>query len=206
MQGIIDYRLLKHTTLISPGVVGSVGDVNIVPRLAQSATDLPMRFDSQVLKRSSFYGSNVQNGDSKSFDSGGGPATVVDKRWNGQRDFKISHGWKYQDVRTPDKRYEPLNMGYNTVPEVIRVRPTGNAFLPAPGPFQLGEAIPRGGATPDVVATVAETGGQLTQGYQANVPGQMQPIPVNSVVDQVVQPRPSDIFTLNPGISIKFEK
>ena len=203
MQGIIDRQLLKHTTIISPGVVGSVGDVNLVPRLHQSSPDMPMRFDQSVLQRESVYGSNVQDGFSKSFDSGGGPARVVDKRWTGERDFKISHGWKYQNVRVEDSRYEPINMGYNEIPEVIRVKPFGNAFLPVPGPFQLGDAIPRGGATPDVVATVNESGGQLTQGYQMNVPGEMQPLPMNSVVEQVVQPRPTSIFTLNPGMPIK---
>lgn len=201
MEGIIANRLYRHQTFISPGAVGSVGDVNMTTRLKHSAPDLPLRF-VDVLDEPRL-GSNVQDGDSKSYTTHGMGASVIDKKWTGQRDFKISHGWKYQDIRTPDKRYEPVNLGYNAVPETYDVKVRGNAFLPVPLPqgYTIGDAIPRGGQVPRIAETIQETG-FLSQGIQRNLPGEGAPIPISSVFDRVVASRPGFM----PEIPIKKEK
>jgi len=149
---------------IQPGNVGSVGDVNLQPRLKHSAPDLPLRYQPDFAhKNEVFLGSNVQNGSSASYVSGGGPASVVDSNWGGRRDFKISHGWIYQDMRAPDTLHEPLlgetphyswNNKIATTYEAFR---TGNQFLPVPGAYMLhpGE-VPRGGQVPRIVDNEAQ--------------------------------------------------
>lgn len=143
---------------IQPGSVGSVGDVNLTPRFKQSAPDLPMRFDPYFRgKKESRLGSNVQNGTQKSYDSRGMGPVTVDSNWGGRRNFKISHGWVYQDMREPDKRVEPIlgstpNYSYqNRLATVYEAKTRGEKFLPLPGGYipSPGE-ITRGGAFPHV--------------------------------------------------------
>lgn len=197
MQAIVDPKLYKHTTRISPGIVGSVGDVNILTRLAQSTPEMPMRYDQELLQREPAYGSNVQNGSITSFSSHGGPARVVDKRWSGERSFKTQHGWKYQDIRAPDRRVEPLNIGtpgydwYNQIATVYKAKTTGNQFLPLPNRYELPPGdVPRGGMLPRLTAT------EMTVDAERSVTQQ----PVPAVKDAVVQAPPSTgFFTPEPA-------
>jgi len=141
---------------IRPGVVGSVGDVNVTPKFKHSAPDLPIRYDPYFQgKNAVFLGSNVSDGSVAGYDSGGGPARTVDSNWGGRRNFKIQNGWIYQDLRAPDKLHQPV-MGatpsysfQNRIATIYDAKRTGEKFLPLPGPYipSPGE-ITRGGAYP----------------------------------------------------------
>ena len=94
---------------IRPGVVGSVGVVNVTPRFKQSAPDLPIRWDPYFSgRRAVANGSNVSDGQKTGFASGGGVARTIDSNWGGRRNFKTSVGWHYQDLRVPDKLVTPF--------------------------------------------------------------------------------------------------
>jgi len=127
---------------IQPGSVGSVGDVNLTPRLKHSYPNLPLRFDKNFAgKKERYLGSNVQNGTQKSFESGGGPARTVDSNWGGRRQFKTRQGYIFQDVKAPDTTDEPLlgvtpQYSYrNKVATTIEAKRTGTNFLPLPGAY-----------------------------------------------------------------------
>ncbi len=141
---------------IRPGVVGSVGDVNLTPRFKHSSPDLPIRWDPYFHgKNAVFLGSNVGNGTVVGYDSGGGPARTVDSNWGGRRNFKVRNGWIMQDMRAPDTLHEPV-MGstpsyswHNKIATNYESKRTGDKFLPLPGPYipSRGENT-RGGAYP----------------------------------------------------------
>jgi hypothetical protein len=149
---------------IRPGVVGSVGDVLLNPRYAQSSPDMPMRFDKSFNgPKESRLGSNVQNGTIKSYDSKGGPARTYDTNWGGRRNFKISHGYVYQDMRAPDKSVQPI-LGstpdyswHNKIATTIEAKRTGNLFLPLPHGYEP-VAQTRGGAYPIIRGYAAYPG------------------------------------------------
>lgn len=141
---------------ISPGVVGSVGDVNVTPRLKHSYPNLPIRWDPYFHgKNSVFLGSNVSDGTKVGYVSSGGPARTIDSNWGGRRNFKVRNGWIIQDMRAPDKLHEPQlgstpSYSYNNkIATNYEAKRTGDKFLPLPGPYipSRGE-ITRGGAYP----------------------------------------------------------
>lgn len=164
---------------ICPGVTGSVGDVNMQVRLKQSAPDMPMRYSPYFSHGNEvFLGSNVQNGDSRSYCSGGAGATVIDSNWGGRRGFKTRHGWICQDLRAPDTLHEPRTGSTpqyswnNKIATTYKAMRSGNMFLPAPYMLPRG-AVPRGGQvpriidkeieeTPDVVLTTQTGGSNFT--------------------------------------------
>jgi hypothetical protein len=144
---------------IQPGNVGSVGSVNLQPKFKHSNPDMPLRFDPYFAHQNEvFLGANIQNGQSISYVSGGGPARTIDSNWGGRRDFKTAHGTVYQDLRASDKLHEPRtgetpHYGWNNrIATTYQSLRTGDKFLPsggyAPGLFET----PRGGQTPLVVA------------------------------------------------------
>lgn len=141
MQAIVDPVYFKRTQIISPGVVGSVGDALGGVRLKQSAPDMAMRYDRSFSgKKSTIVGSNVQDGDIDSFTSKGGSARVYESSWV-NRKFKTAHGWVYQDMRAPDTTLEPV-MGstgrynwYNKIATIYEAKRTGDMFLPLPGEY-----------------------------------------------------------------------
>lgn len=141
---------------IQPGSVGSVGDVNLTPRLKHSYPNLPLRFDKSFSgKKERYLGSNVQNGTQKSFDSGGGPARTIDSNWGGRRHFKTRHGYIFQDVRVPDDSVEPFLSSTpdyswrNKLATCYEAKRTGSNFLPLPGAyFPSPNQIVRGGMFP----------------------------------------------------------
>lgn len=152
------YRPLNRIQVISPGAVGSVGDVVVTPRLKQSAPELSERYDAAFAGQNSvFLGSNVQDGQHVGYDSGGGPARLIDSNWSGNRSFKTRRGWYMQDIRAPDKLVEPFvsQLGdyswRNKVATTYEALRTGENFLPLPGPYRLGPGeVPRGGMVPRV--------------------------------------------------------
>lgn len=157
MQAIVDEKYFKSTAVISPGLVGSVGDVLGSVRLRQSAPDMMLRYD-QVFsgKNEPSTGSNVQDGYSLSYSSGGGPARTIDGEWV-NNNFKTNHGWVYQDLRAPDKTLTEI-MGstgrydwYNRVANTYQAKITGDMFLPLPNGLQP-SGVPRGGQVPRVIA------------------------------------------------------
>jgi len=146
---------------ISPGRIGNLGDVNLQVKLRKSMPDLPQRFSPWTAGyNEEVLGSNVQDGQMKSFDSGGLMARVIDRNWDQCTAFKVNNGWIYQDLRVPDKRIEPYlgatpQYGWlNQVASIYNAKTTGNKFLPAPGNYaaQPGD-VPRGGALPKVYNT-----------------------------------------------------
>jgi hypothetical protein len=143
---------------IRPGIVGSVGDVLLQTRLKHNFPDAPLRWEyGTVGDEAAGLGSNVQNGYSVSYASGGGPAKLFDSNWQSGRSFKTNHGWIYQDIRVPDKRTTPL-MGdtpdyswNNKIAATLKAKLTGEKFLPVPGGYapQPGQQL-RGGTYPIV--------------------------------------------------------
>jgi len=156
MEALIHEKQFKNTRIIQPGSVGSVGDVLGSVRLKHSAPDLPLRFDPVFSgERESRIGSYVQDGM-----NGGCPAYTKDSNWGGGRDFKTQYGWKKQDLRVEDRRFEAL-MGEmpryswnNKIATVYEAKRRGEMFLPLPGEYRLmpGE-VPRGGMTPRLMYT-----------------------------------------------------
>lgn len=143
--------------IISPGVVGPVGDVLMQTRLRQSTPGMPMRYDYLGGKgREPRMGANITDGMKRGFTDGGGLARVYDTNWQSGRQFKTQRGWIYQDLRKPDKRIEPY-LGAsgpqydwsNKLATTYRSFHTGDRFLPAPGEYALSPGeIPRNGNTP----------------------------------------------------------
>ena len=157
MQAVVDYKYFKNTWVISPGNVGSVGDVLTSVRLRQSAPGMKLRYDPTFSGANEpRSGSNVQDGFSYSYTSGGGPARTVDSNWVNKK-FKTAHGWVYQDLRAADRTLTEV-MGstgrydwYNRVANTYQAKITGDMFLPLPGEYQPSDT-PRGGQMPRVIA------------------------------------------------------
>lgn len=157
MQDIIGTRRFKNSEIITPGIVGTVGDTIGSIRLKQSAPDMAMRYDSQFSGPQEVrLGSNVQDGFSYSYASGGGPARTLDSKLE-RKSFKTVHGWIHQDLRAPDKllgerlgstgRYD----WYNRVANIYQAKVTGDMFLPLPGVFAP-TSMTRGSQVPRIVA------------------------------------------------------
>ncbi len=162
---------------IRPGPVGSVGDVLITERLKSS---LPgdFRWASYLHgNNESLYGSSVTDGQHKSFNSGAIGNKTIDTNWGGRRRFETEHGWRFQDMRAPDKSVEPM-MGAlpqyswrNKLATVNSARQTGNLFpIPADGQGLVdgpANGLTRGGAYPRV--TDVQGGDGLDAGYPSHI-------------------------------------
>jgi hypothetical protein len=187
---------------ISPGAVGGVGDVNMLPRLRTScAAMLPVRFDPTALVQEPIAGSNVQDGQVKSYDSNGGPARLYDTVWSGRRKRKAV-GARFQDLRAPDKAIEPIVVGSNQysyknmVATVVNARATGNKFLPLPGEY-IATELTRGGLFPritDIGGDGIVAGGNRSDGIKRPT---MPEGPKQPDLPQVPQP-PSKIPDSRP--------
>ena len=139
MNGIINQRHYKNTETISPGVVGSVGDTLCQVRLKHSAPDMPIRWEKWTAgKNEEYLGSNVQDGYSASFSSGGRGPVTLDTEWGYSDGFKIQNGWRMQDISEPDKLVVPQDLSTpqyswkNKLATNYESKRTGNMFLPAP--------------------------------------------------------------------------
>lgn len=155
-------RQIRDYIRIQPGLVGPVGDVNVQPRLRNSANDLPIRFDPYFShKASCSLGSGVQNGTSRSYMTNGiGPYTIDSNYTNRKR--KVRNGWIMQDLRAPDTAHEPVTPGIpqiswnNKIATTYNAFRTGDKFLPS-GPYAPHPAeVPRGGQVPRIVDDEAQ--------------------------------------------------
>ena len=143
---------------IRPGPVGTVGVANVQVRLKHSTPNMAIRWSKDFSKaKLPRIGSNVTDGFHKNYDTGGGPAKVLDSNWGGRRDFSTSHGYIYQDLRPTDRsanmRVEatPQYQWKTNVARVYKVKHGGDKFLPNPGGYGLNPGdISRGGAFPFV--------------------------------------------------------
>ena len=141
---------------IRPGPVGSVGDALVTSQLKSS---LPGDFRWSPLtkgKKEMRFGSNVQDGEHPSFDTGGEQPRVYDNFFGGGRDsITTSRGWKFQNLSPEDMSLQPI-MGSlpryawrNQVATINNAARNGEKFKDLPGGYKLplGE-VPRGGTTP----------------------------------------------------------
>jgi len=165
---------------ISPGVVGSVGCVNMTERL-KSTIPGDYRWSKWTHDGASKLGSNVQNGFSISYNSRGGPNRTIDSNWKGRRRFETSHGWRYQDLRPTDRTAVPTlgqlpQYTWRTkVANVQRAQRTAEEFpIPRDGLITPPRGVLRGGNFPQITAVVAEDpnpgdfAGAETRGPQQN--------------------------------------
>lgn len=144
--------------LLILGPVSSVGDVNCQVKFKHSAPNLPLRWDPVFSKgNETRTGSNVTDGTHRNFLTNAGPPIIKDSNWEGDRHFKIRHGWIYQDMREQDRTIQPwlgATPDYswnNRVATIYNAKHTGEKFLPLPGQYALspGEVV-RGGSFPRV--------------------------------------------------------
>lgn len=133
-------KRLNLVDTIIPGKVGSVGDANVTPRLAQSAPDLPMRFNPL------FYNNPTMGSYSTS------QPYTYDSNWNMGRSEQTAYGLVQQDFRAPDKLHEPTlgaipqYQWRNKLASVYKAKRTGDMFLPLPGQYTLAPGeMARGG-------------------------------------------------------------
>jgi len=188
---------------ISPGPVGSVGDVLMSVRLKHNCPEAPIRWDPTFSGREEkFYGSNVQDGQKRGFSSAGGPAENMVYNWEVTRPLLTTKGFRYQDVRGPDKSSETI-MGptpkypwKNQVSQVYKAKSTGNKFLPLPNGYQMKD-VPRGGLYPSVVETAAGT-----RPMRNSFIPQPQTLPGGpSVVEPVKEEQPNITDLFSPAVS-----
>lgn len=150
---MIKTRARQNHYYISPGAVGSVGDVLGQVRYKHSAPELEIRWDPEFAgKKENRVGSNVGDGQHKSYTSLGGGARVYDSNWESGRHFRVQEGWIVQNLRPEDSLVEPYvgSTGdyswRNKLATVYEARRTGDQFLPLPGPYiQSPGEINRGG-------------------------------------------------------------
>lgn len=100
----------RHIISTQPGVVGTVGEVVVKPRFRQSTPFMPWAYDPYWAgRRADKLGSNVQDGDSLSWVSNGGPARTFDSNFPGNRSFKHRYGIEHHDIPDlVDKSVEPV--------------------------------------------------------------------------------------------------
>lgn len=165
---LVNTRPYPYTWLnryISPGPVGSVGGVNLQPRFKHSAPDLPIRWDARFAgPMEPRQGSNISDGLFLGYSSHGPVARLLDTNWGLRTDFKYGNGWRFQDLKAPD-RFAETTMGstpdyswHNKLATVVEAKNTGNKFMPLPGGFGPPQgSIPNGGAYPRIVAQTQAT-------------------------------------------------
>lgn len=147
-----------------PGPVGPVGDVLAQIKLKTSMPDIARRNLLNVQEQKE-TGSFVQDGLGSNYIFGGAPAIISKKIHSLSR--KTKYGWTHQDLRAPDKRYEPtMSQSFSSFDnlqfKIYDAKRTGDMFLPIPGEYALPPgAVPRGGATPRITDLAA---GDFTPG------------------------------------------
>jgi len=158
MEPIIGLRTRHHYDRIAPGPVAPVGDVLTQVRLKHNYPNAPIRyaFNSEQIKR---MGSVAADGQNINPLNGGGPATLVDKNWNGHRSYMSNHGWKLQELiaesRTIDPKLKtmPDYSWNNKIATVNHSFNSGQQFTPLPYGY-YGVGLPRGGSVPMVTDVV----------------------------------------------------
>lgn len=133
-------KRLNQVDVAWPGMVGSVGDTMNSVRLAQSAPEMPLRFDLKFFDRAD-NGSIVTP-----------QPYTYDSAWNMGRGEQTAYGMMQQDIRAPDKLHEPTLGAIpqyewrNKLATVYKAKRTGDKFLPLPGSYSLAPGeMARGG-------------------------------------------------------------
>ncbi len=184
MESISVRRNMHMNDRIQPGAVGSVGDVLGAVRLHQSTPQMAMRWDNVFYPgNDKASGSNVQDGQQVSWESGFGSARVVDGAFQGGRNFRTTRGYVIEDIRPADMFVEPFvsSLGdytwRNRIATTYQALRTGKQFLPVPGPYQLAPGeIARGGNMPTVQSSAG--GSEPVGGDNAVVSSDMTQNPV----------------------------
>ncbi len=146
---------------IRPGVVGPVGCPLMTERLKATYPGNFRWVSEYHGRREALYGSNISDGQSLSFNSGGGPARLINTNWGGRREFKTKYGYEYQDIRAPDMMVEPMVGSLpqyswrNKLATVNKALHTGDLFtIPIRGLVEQPNGVTRGGMYPRVTDVV----------------------------------------------------
>lgn len=181
MEEIIVPVVPTYRERISPGVVGSVGDVLTGVRLRQSEPHMAVRYENNPFEQM-VLGSNVQDGYSQSFSTGGGPARAFDPVPGNLRAI----GWIKQDLSVPYRYTEP-RMGslgrysmYNRTANIYEQRRTGALFQPLPGEY-VPLSMPRGSQMPRVIETIGPAEGFTRSGDQRQPPPQQRQMVIECI-------------------------
>lgn len=157
MEPLIGYKQYQRWSdfIMSPGSVGSVGDVLPTSFLKTSCTDLPRRVDATFAGAFALpLGSVVQNGTDPDFLTGGLGARTIDSNWDlPRRRVPIAQGWRYQNMDPPDMLVEPLvaSLGdFSWRHKLAKVQDRVTGFEQVPGEYSS-SGIPRGGMVPRIV-------------------------------------------------------
>lgn len=157
-----------NKSYISPGLVGSVGDVLISTKLKQSAPDMEPRYEYwNTGLNTIFYGSNVQDGYSESFTSNGMGSKTVSRPIYRYTGYKTNVGWRHQDIVPTDNYREAKQaalpqFGWKSqVASILRTKHTGEMFTPLPGGYGPSSQT-RGTQHPTVVSRSA-TGSDVVE-------------------------------------------
>jgi hypothetical protein len=145
---------------IRPGPVGSVGDANVNVTFKSSLPGNYREAPYTAGNKEERFGSNVQDGQWDSFDTGFGSARVYDNFFGGDRDsMTTQRGWLFQNIEPEDMSLQPI-MGSlpqypwrNQVATIMNAGITGEKFASLPGGYKpLAGDVPRGGNVPGKVA------------------------------------------------------
>jgi hypothetical protein len=154
---ILGYRETQRWNdyIISPGIVGSVGDALPTAFLKTSCTDLPRRVQKAFAgKKALPLGSIVQDGTSAGSLTKGLGARTIDSNWDVPRKrVPIANGIRFQELSAPDMLVEPLvsSLGdYSWRNKLAKVQDRVTGFEQVPGEY-ASTGIPRGGSVPRVV-------------------------------------------------------
>jgi hypothetical protein len=157
---LLPYQSLNrwNEKAIQPGPQGSMGDALTQIRIQQSLPDMPVKFNNTFSgANSSKRGSNVQDGQTRSFSDGGRGAEVIVRK----RQKFTNVGWRQQNLSGNDRTFQSVmapqpQVGFRTQVDSILHR-QGDAFQVMPGGYgpEPGQLL-RGGQVPRVVSGFME--------------------------------------------------
>lgn len=202
MISLTHLKPLKSPEIISPGCVGSVGDVLINERYKSS---LPGEFRwnmNNFGNKGSRLGTNTNQGDVPNFHTKSIGYRLYDTNWEDRNSFKTNIGWEIQDLRAPDKLHEPY-MGAmpqydwrNKLATVYNAKTTGDLFpIPEGGLIQgPTDGLTRGGMYPRITDVV----GGLDE------PPYFSPNNINTPGSALIE-KPGETHFSNPKTGGRFE-
>jgi hypothetical protein len=146
---------------IRPGVVGSVGDALCAVQFKSSFPGDYREAPYTKGKKELRFGSNVQNGDLPSFDTGYMQPRVMDGFFGGERDsLYTQRGWIFQNLKEEDMFHDsimgstPQYKWRNQVATINNAAKSGEKFRDLPNGYQPGpNDVPRGGQKPGIVGS-----------------------------------------------------
>lgn len=150
---------LTHHQYFSPGLVGSVGDTLVRTRKQRSNAELEVQYLKDK-NHGENKGTYVQDGMVPNY-AGNSYGGIKVEKWIKPISHKTSGGWRHQDLRAPDKTYEPamsqtFSVFDNQRATILQAKRTGVNFLPLPHGYEPKTYdVPRGGLVPRVTAIAA---------------------------------------------------